>query len=373
MTFKRAVFWSHLIVGVETGLVILLLSATGVLLTYERQIVAFAENQAVSAPAGRAPLEPDAVLAAALAHGAAPGHGVVFARDPAAPIRVLSGRRVAFLLDPYSGEVLQGPAERTKAFFATVTALHRWLAMSGEARATGRGITGAANLAFLFILASGAYLWWPRVWRWVAIRPKLLFRTSLPAGKARDYNWHHVFAAWAFLPLLAIVVSGVVISYSWAGALLQRVSGEAPPAARGATVAAPLVPGESVTAARLLAVAGAQIPEYRTLSLRIPAPDAATAELRVDTGNGAQFDRQTALTLSRADGSVLLRRGSAEAPPAQRARAFLRFLHTGEVYGGTGQTLAGLASMAAIFLVYTGLALAWRRLVRPLLLVPRRS
>jgi uncharacterized iron-regulated membrane protein len=41
-------------------------------------------------------------------------------------------------------------------------------------------------------------------------------------------------------------------------------------------------------------------------------------------------------------------------------------VHTGEQYGIVGQTIALLASLAACFLVYTGLALAWRRLIRPL-------
>jgi uncharacterized iron-regulated membrane protein len=378
MTFKRAVFWAHLVVGVAAGLVILLLSVTGVLLTYERQIVDFAENRAVSAAAGRAPLDADALVAAALAEGAAPGHSVVFPRDPGGAIEVLSGRRSAFLLDPYSGAVMQGAGEGTKAFFATVTDLHRWLAMSGESRLAGRAITGAANLAFLFILVSGLYLWWPRVWRWVAVRPKLLFRPGLPAGRARDYNWHHVFAAWAFVPLLAIVVSGVVISYPWASALVFRAYGEAPPAASGPRRAVPGdVPmagagaGAPLAAARLLEIARVEIPAYRTLAFRIPAPAAATAEIRVDTGNGAQPDRQTSLVITRADGGIQARLGSAETPPGQRMRVFLRFLHTGEVYGWVGQTLAGLASVASIFLVYTGLALAWRRLVRPLLPVPR--
>jgi hypothetical protein len=45
----------------------------------------------------------------------------------------------------------------------------------------------------------------------------------------------------------------------------------------------------------------------------------------------------------------------------------MRFAHTGEQYGVVGQTVAGLASLAACFLVYTGIALAWRRLIRPLL------
>jgi len=45
----------------------------------------------------------------------------------------------------------------------------------------------------------------------------------------------------------------------------------------------------------------------------------------------------------------------------------IRFLHTGEVLGLAGQALAGLASLAGCLLVWSRLALAWRRLIRPLL------
>jgi uncharacterized iron-regulated membrane protein len=44
----------------------------------------------------------------------------------------------------------------------------------------------------------------------------------------------------------------------------------------------------------------------------------------------------------------------------------LRFAHTGEVLGLTGQTLAGLVSLASVVLVYTGIALALRRAARAL-------
>jgi len=40
-----------------------------------------------------------------------------------------------------------------------------------------------------------------------------------------------------------------------------------------------------------------------------------------------------------------------------------RFLHTGEYFGVVGQTVAGLVSLLACVLVYTGIVLAWRRLV----------
>jgi uncharacterized iron-regulated membrane protein len=41
----------------------------------------------------------------------------------------------------------------------------------------------------------------------------------------------------------------------------------------------------------------------------------------------------------------------------------MRFTHTGEVLGFWGQTLAGIVSLGAAVLVYTGLMLSLRRLL----------
>jgi hypothetical protein len=50
--------------------------------------------------------------------------------------------------------------------------------------------------------------------------------------------------------------------------------------------------------------------------------------------------------------------------PGRRARSWLRFAHTGEVYGLFGQTVAGLVSAGGALLVWTGLSLALRRFLR---------
>jgi uncharacterized iron-regulated membrane protein len=382
--FRRIVFWSHLAVGVATGLVVLLMAATGVLLTYERQITSWAVNRAIAAPG--APLTAEALVAAAAANGARPGYSVIFPADPQAAVTVSAGRRSSFLLDPRTGTPVGDAAPGVKAFFDTVTALHRWLALTGDDRDTGRAITGAANLAFLLILVSGAVLWWPRAWRWRIVKNNLLFRRGLPSAKARDYNWHHVLGVWSALPLAALVVSGVVISYPWASALVFTAYGEAPAAGQGhgagsgqgrgqgagqtdhaAPAAAPALVGTPVSSDALLAAARAAVPGASTVALRLPQPGATVVEALADTGNGVQPDRQVTLTLSRTDAAVLARREGSDASSGQRARMFLRFLHTGEVYGIVGQTVAGLASAAACVLVWTGLALAWRRLVQPLL------
>ena len=43
-TIKKWVFWTHLIAGLIAGIFVLCMSFTGVLLTYERQIVEFSER-----------------------------------------------------------------------------------------------------------------------------------------------------------------------------------------------------------------------------------------------------------------------------------------------------------------------------------------
>lgn len=45
----------------------------------------------------------------------------------------------------------------------------------------------------------------------------------------------------------------------------------------------------------------------------------------------------------------------------RRLRMYSRYLHTGELFGLPGQVVAALSTLAAILLVWTGFALAWRR------------
>jgi uncharacterized iron-regulated membrane protein len=64
MSFKRVLFWAHFGTAFVTGLCILWMSVTGLLLTYERQIVAAVRAAAVDAPAGAVPLDADALATA---------------------------------------------------------------------------------------------------------------------------------------------------------------------------------------------------------------------------------------------------------------------------------------------------------------------
>jgi uncharacterized iron-regulated membrane protein len=104
-----------------------------------------------------------------------------------------------------------------------------------------------------------------------------------------------------------------------------------------------------------------QIPDWKTISLRLQASKDGTVNLTVDRGNGGQPQLRSTLTVGRESDEHVLLETFEDQSTGRRARFWLRFVHTGEYYGIAGQTIAGVASFAAIMLVWTGLALSWSR------------
>ena len=177
MTLRKFIFWLHLIAGVSAGIVILIMSVTGVLLTYEKQIIAWADRgyRAEAPPAG-APRLPTETLITAVneASGSAATTMTLYAGSAA--ISAAAGGST-FYVNGYTGELLGASSTRARAFFRSVTDWHRYVALSGDYRAAGKAITGASNLVFLFIVLSGIVIWWPRVWSRQSLRGILWFRT----------------------------------------------------------------------------------------------------------------------------------------------------------------------------------------------------
>lgn len=367
MKIRSLIFWLHLTAGVVAGVVVLIMSVTGVLLTYEKQMVAWAERSPLAAaPSPDAPRVPIELLIASArqARPSATPATLMFRADRDEPVSVALGRDGQLLLNAYTGQVIGEGAVGLRAFFRSVTDWHRWLAASGEYRSTGKAVTGACNLAFLVLVVSGAYLWLPKAWTALQLRNITWFRRGL-AAKARDFNWHNTIGFWSCAPLFVVVLSATVISYPWASNLVYRAVGEEPPAPQRA--AGPGAPGARPGAVNLhgvdalLARAEQQAGAWRTISLRMPASDNAPLVFVIDEGSGGQPHKRGTLTLDRATGAVVKWEPFSSNTPGRRLRTILRFAHTGEVLGLPGQTIAGIASAGGTVLVYTGLALSLRR------------
>lgn len=375
---RRIVFRLHLTAACAVGLVVLMMAATGVILSLEGIVTAAAERRLRVEPAeAAARLAPGAIVSAAEGWGAgqdAPftATSLRYRPDPRAPVRVDAGRERHVHVDPYRGEVLGGGLARVEGFFETVRAWHRWFNVPSRLIRDGRAATGAVNLVFLFLLVTGPILWLPtRFTKRTLANITLIQRGA--KGAWRDLNWHQVVGIWAVLPLIVIAATAVLTSYPGVADRVYPVAAKVIPAGGwpGGGVAGGVAQAGGADLAAVLATAGGWVEGWRELTVTLPR--ARDRDVRVDIRGGrpGQPQKTGTLVVDLATGTPRSWEPFAHETPAHRAQEFFRYAHTGEYWGLPGRLIAGMCSLAAVLMVWTGLSLALRRLRR--LLVLRRS
>lgn len=359
MTARKIVFWLHLVVGLLAGLVILVMSATGVLLTYEAQIIAWEERS--YRIEGRPLVEPgismDDLVERAEAAGA-PVTTLFLRSDPAWPVVASRRGGQIDLIAPDTGEILGQSTVRPMVAF--VRDIHRTLGF-GQAgkRDIGVTITGISNVLFLLLALTGLYLWWPRKRSRQALRAVTVPEFG-KAGRARDWNWHHVTGFWGAPALIVVVASATVISFPGMMAFAERAFvKEAKLAAAPPALAVDAAGAVGLDAQ--LALIAKQAPDWESMRVMRPTNANPTTRVRIVQGEGLLPYRVASLVIDGETGAVKNWRRYQDGNPVQKARSWGRWLHTGEALGVVGQTVAGLVSAGGVLLVWTGLALSWRR------------
>ncbi len=364
--FRKTLFWLHLIAGILGGIVIFIMCVTGAALSFEKNILENVEYKQRFVNVGETRLSQQEILGKVVEQrpNAKPASMAV-SSTPKAAVNVSLGREGTLFVDPYTGVITGEGNKGVRAFFGTMTDLHRWIALSGDQRPIGKAITGACNLMFLFLAISGVYIWMPRKFSWRHLRPVMWFR-STKSGKARDFNWHNTIGFWSSLVLVILTITAAVISYQWAGNLLYTLTGNAVP-----TPQAPAPPNPNPTPPppftvpeninTLWSSAESQAAGWKSISLRLPITKDAV--FTIDEGKSLNIFARSTLTLDTASAEVAKWDQYENRNAAQQLRTWSRFTHTGESFGMLGQIIGFIACIGGAFLVYTGFALAFRRLV----------
>jgi uncharacterized iron-regulated membrane protein len=379
MNLRKIIFWLHLTAGTFTGVVILVMSFTGVMLAFEPQIVEFAERnlRTVSPPGPDATkLDVEAIMTnVSHAFPATPPTGITVRSDPTASATISFGREGTVFVNPYTGEVI-GRGSKTHQVMHKIEDWHRWLA----SRETGRPITGASNTAFLVLVSTGFYLWWPRNWTPGAFKTVSRFKPRLQ-GKARNWNWHNVIGFWCAPILLIVTLTGVIMSYQWANNLLYRLTGNEPPppsqsqggpAQRGISAPAQtdrqrspeersLTPRQPDHLNAFFERAEQQVPGWVAITLRFPQQPGAPLIANIQEVDSWHPNPRSQLTLNASNAEAVKWEPFAGQNMGRKLRSWVKPLHTGEAGGLMGQIIACVASAGGVMLAWTGLAMAWHR------------
>lgn len=358
----------HLGAGVVAGALIVFFSVTGALLAYERPIVHAADRSFYAAEpamstAPRMPL--DVLLAHAATSLSAPVDALTLHQDADLPVEIETANRDVFFVDPRSGRV-QGPVSpRLRAFFAQVTALHRWFGLSNAHHAAATAVKGAVALLLLFQLVSGAILWLPHRWTRTSWRagtvPRLRAR-----GRARNYNWHKVTGFWIGLPLAIVVMTGVIMAFPSANALLFRLARSPLPVRNGNAGPRRHEVGKHALPEHLdqaFTQATSNVNGWQSATLRL-ASGTPGLNFIVDRGDGGHPEVREQVLIDPKTLQVRRREPFSALSRGQQWRSWVRFAHTGEAGGWWGETLALVTACGAALLSLTGITLSFDRLRR---------
>lgn len=365
-TFRKIIFWMHLVSALLAGVIIFIMSVTGALLSFERQVIEYSEREAryVAAPANAVKLTPQQVLdALRAARPDAKPSALAITNEPGAAWQISLGRDGVVFADPYTGSITGEANKKVRDAMSELRSWHRYIALSGDQRPVGKALTGAANLIFLFLAISGLYIWLPRMMTWKLIKPVIWFRGGL-RGKARNFNWHNVIGFWMSLLLVIFTLTATVISYQWAGNLLYTLTGNEVPA-QGGRPSGGQPQGEPAyiypeNLDGLWPAAEAQAPGWKSISLKLPI-EKNEAVFTIDEGIYWNIFGRSTLAVDASTAAVAKWDPYGQRNAGQQLRSWFRFTHTGETGGIIGQILGFVACVGGAVLVWTGYSLAFRR------------
>ncbi len=367
--FRKTLFWTHLVSGILAGIVIMIMSVTGVLLTFESQITNFADREIriVQPPGADAPRlgVRELLQSVVQAKPNAKPSAITLQEDKTIAASVALGREGTIYVNPYTGAVLGESSKAAHGFFQFVEDWHRWLGALGENRAAGRALTGACNLLFFVLAVTGIYIWFPRKFSLKHLRAIGWFRTGV-RGKARNFNWHNVIGIWSSLVLIVLTLTAIVMSYTWANNLLYTLTGNEPPPQNQPPQQQNRAGGEQkfelpANLNQLWARAEQQVPESESMSMRLGNQPDAPVTFAIDDNTSWNQMARSNLTLNAQTAEVVKWEPYQSLNAGRQLRTWARFAHTGESFGIVGQIIAGLATLGGCFLVWTGFSLALRR------------
>ncbi|MBS0025783.1 PepSY-associated TM helix domain-containing protein [Chitinophaga sp. 22321] len=376
----------HLYLGLTAGLVITISCLTGALLVFEKEITeAFNHSRYYVQPAGeRLPLDKVAAMVKEQVPGAVISRIQLFA-DPSRTIQVQleegkkggkkganatekaeksSGKeargagkeqkegtgkapkksgRTAFV-NPYTGKVVELYSYQ-QTFYYQVFSLHRWL-LAGS---TGKAITGASTLIFLFILITGIILWWPKTRNILKQRIKVKWDGG---WKRLNHDLHVVLGFYTAIFLFVSVFTGLTWSYEWFSNGLYAILGTSskPAVAPASVQAEPATEGKRISYETALATVKQTIPDGLFYTLTAPKDSAASFMVSLLPANALHEAATTTFYLDQFSGKVLQSQTFAQRNLGQQIRGTIKPLHTGAIFGTPSKIFALIiALLGAIF------------------------
>ena len=356
--------WSTFVLGA----VFLLMCVTGSVLVFGDELDRLWSPRLFDATPGD--VGPDSALASV--RSAVPDRPVSWLWFPRSERPVYIGQfagasREYVHVDPGTGRVL---GVRGEPVINVIRQLHVnfWFGVPGAR------VVGMVGIAFLTMIASGVYLWWP------GIRKMALgFRLRRRGGAVLvNYDLHNLMGIFTTPLLVLITLTGVAIIFVASTRVvlhaLWLTSPSAVPRIERATIAPPDSGGRMLPLTDLVARATDTIPGHDLMAVVFPARENAGLQVRMSYPNVRFRDGLSRVVLDPYTGEVVGTLDLRTMPPPDRfRRRWLISLHAGEYGGVPMRVVYLLVGLVPVALAGTGVAVWWLRREGRLALAEKRA
>lgn len=258
-------------------------------------------------------------------------------------------------VNPYTGQVTDQFDQR-KSFFKTVEMLHRFLLAGKDS--LGNKIVAFSTLFFLFILLTGVVLWWPKNKK--IMRQRLRYKWD-GSQKRLIHDLHIVTGFYTSLFLLVIVFTGLIMTFSWANKLLFTITGSKPvfeqpkpPTSVYQVGKKPLPIGEVLALQE-------EIENVSSYTIRPPRDSSGTFTINV-LPQGAVETTADTYFIDQYSGKVISIQKFSDKSAGQRARAFVKPIHTGSIYGWKTKIISFIVCLLSLIFPVTGVMMWLNRI-----------
>ncbi len=259
-------------------------------------------------------------------------------------------------IDPYSGEVLVTYDEKMD-FFNIIKFLHWSLLFTTP---IGQPIVGWSTLIFVMLLITGLVLWWPKSFK----SAKNLFWirwTKATPGHRKNYDLHNVIGFYSTFIALIIAFTGMVWSFKWFQAFIyvlaagtttppDRSLAESVPAA--VSIVSPMDEAVEQTRLRYADAAG--------FRLSPPADSLGVFNVYVQQKEGLYYQTNQ-LQFDQYSGELLKERKHEDKNTGEKLITANYDIHVGAILGIPGKIIAFLISLFCASLPVTGFLVWWNK------------
>lgn len=369
---KKLNAWLHLWLGLASGLIVFIVSITGCLFAFQKEITEVIHKDMMFVTPLSTPMLPPTVLqekAQAAIGKDKPISYMTFYKEPDRAWEFMvykAGNEKAItvfgatdyygsvFVNPYTGAVT-GIHDYKTDFFVIVKYLHWSLLLNHP---IGEQIVGWSTLIFVILLITGLILWWPK--KWTKSTREQSFKIKWSAKFKRvNYDLHNVLGFYSMLVALVLALTGMVWAFKWFQATVYVIAARSitPPdhkTFKSDTLQLPSTKAFDIAYNYMLK----EIPDAQRFGASVPAAEAsAPIYMSAYFGKETYYNRDD-FQFDKNTGKMLDRLTAKDRNAGEKLIGMNYDIHVGAIGGLPGKILAFIISLICASLPVTGL-LVW--------------